>query len=43
MGLKIAVLTNHFNGFDALRGMDIDKLPVNLLITNDINFHPGNQ
>ena len=43
MGLKVAVLTNHFSGFDSLRGMDIDKVPVNLLLTNDINSHPGNE
>ena len=39
--LKIAVLTNHFSGFDALSGLDLSKVPVNLLITNDIESHNG--
>ena len=39
--LKIAVLTNHFSGFDALSGLDISKVPVSLLITNDIESHNG--
>ena len=39
--LKIAVLTNHFSGFDALSGLDLSKVPVSLLITNDIESHNG--
>ena len=39
--LKIAVLTNHFSGFDALSGLDLSRVPVSLLITNDTESHNG--
>jgi len=34
MGLKIAALTNHFSGLEALKGIDSSRVPINLIITN---------
>jgi methionyl-tRNA formyltransferase len=41
MTLNIAVLSNHFSGLDALVGLNRTIVPINLLITNDINAHKG--
>jgi methionyl-tRNA formyltransferase len=39
MAYRVVVLTNHFSGLDALRGLDRERVPLDLVISTDEVIH----